>query len=64
MDPCKYGLQGKNFSAYSKIWSALQAKSAARFCCQVAAWVTGMFCNFYLAKKLLVTQQPLKLGKK
>jgi hypothetical protein len=24
--------------------------SAARFCCQVAAWVPDMFCNFYLVK--------------
>jgi hypothetical protein len=24
--------------------------SAASFCCQVAAWVPDMFCNFYFAK--------------
>jgi len=30
-------------------WSQL-SKSAASFCCQVAAWVSVMFCNFYLVK--------------
>ncbi len=25
-------------------------KLVARLCCQVAAWVTDMFCSFYLAK--------------
>jgi hypothetical protein len=28
----------------------IEGKSAAIFCCQVAAWVPGMFCNFYLVK--------------
>ncbi len=28
-----------------------QDKSAARFCHQVAAWVSDMFCDFYLVKK-------------
>jgi hypothetical protein len=36
-----------------------EGKSAAIFCHQVAAWVTDMFCNFYLVK----SQQPLKLQK-
>jgi hypothetical protein len=27
-----------------------EGKSAASFCCQVAAWLPDMFCNFYLAK--------------
>ncbi len=27
-----------------------EGKSAACFCCQVAACVTDMFCNFYLVK--------------
>jgi hypothetical protein len=25
-------------------------KSAASFCCQVAAWIPDMFCDFYLVK--------------
>ncbi len=43
-----------------------EGKSAASFCCQVAALVPDMFCNFYLAKftKLLITQQWLKLEEK
>jgi hypothetical protein len=28
----------------------LEGKSAANFCCQVAAWFPDMFCNFYLVK--------------
>jgi hypothetical protein len=27
-----------------------ERKSAAGFCCQKAAWVQDMFCNFYLVK--------------
>jgi hypothetical protein len=27
-----------------------EGESAASFCCQVAAWVPDMFCNFYLVK--------------
>jgi len=27
-----------------------EKKSPARFCQQVAKWVTDMFCNFYLMK--------------
>ncbi len=27
-----------------------EGKTAASFCCPVAAWVTDMFCNFYFAK--------------
>jgi hypothetical protein len=29
---------------------ANEGKSAASFCCQVAALVPDMFCNFYFAK--------------
>ncbi len=29
-----------------------EGKSAACFCCQVAAWFPDMFCNFYLVKKM------------
>jgi hypothetical protein len=43
-----------------------EGKSAASFCCQVAAWSPDMFGNFYLVKnhKIAKTQQPLKLEKK
>jgi hypothetical protein len=27
-----------------------EGKSAASYCCQVAAWFPYMFCNFYLVK--------------
>jgi hypothetical protein len=27
-----------------------EGKSAASFCCQVAAWLPDMFCNFYIVK--------------
>jgi hypothetical protein len=27
-----------------------QDKSAAKFCCQVAAWITDMSCYFYFVK--------------
>jgi len=31
-------------------------KSAASFCCQVAAWFPGMFCNFYLVKNYKIAK--------
>jgi hypothetical protein len=27
-----------------------EGKSAASFCCQVAAWFPDLFCNFYVVK--------------
>jgi hypothetical protein len=27
-----------------------EGKSVANFCCQVASWISDMFCNFYLVK--------------
>ncbi len=40
-------------------------KTAAIFCRQLATQVPAMFYNFYLVKKkLLISQQPLKLVKK
>jgi hypothetical protein len=35
---------------HPKSYDAYKDKSAASFCCQVAAWVPVMFCNFYLVK--------------
>ncbi len=32
--------------------------SAARFCHQVAAWVTDMFHNFYLVKNHIIANNP------
>ncbi len=32
----------------------IEGKLAASFCRQVAAWVPGMFCNFYLVKNLKI----------
>jgi hypothetical protein len=48
---------------YLDVYEYNQAKSAARFCCQVAAWFPDMLCNFYLVEntKLLICQQPPKL---
>ncbi len=39
-----------------------QDKSAARFCCQVAAWVPDMFFNFYLVKshKIVVNSPTIE----
>jgi hypothetical protein len=37
-------------SKAAELNSSVQDKSAARFCRQVAAWVTDMFCNFYFVK--------------
>jgi hypothetical protein len=43
-------------------------KSAASFCCQVAAWFPDMFCNFYLvknhktAKKSAITKAKEKIS--
>jgi hypothetical protein len=34
----------------NKIVVPNEGKSAASFCCQVAALVPDMFCNFYLVK--------------
>jgi hypothetical protein len=34
----------KNYTAVYAITN--QDETAARFCCQVAAWVSDMFCNF------------------
>jgi hypothetical protein len=50
----------------SLVLAANEWKSAASFCCKVAALVKAMFCNFYLVKnhKIADTQQPLKLEKK
>ncbi len=45
-----------------------EGKSAAGFCCQVAAWFPNMFCNFYLvikhkiAKNSTTTKAKEKLG--
>ena len=33
-----------------------EGKSVASFCLQVAAWVSDMFCNFYLAKNHKIAQ--------
>ncbi len=48
------GLTKCIFESYSAIGrSAIcrnEGKSAASFCLQVAAWVSDMFCNFYLLK--------------
>jgi hypothetical protein len=33
-----------------------EGKSAATFCLQVAAWVSEMFCNFYLVKNHKIVQ--------
>jgi hypothetical protein len=43
-----------------------EGKSAASFCCQVAAWLPDMFCNIYLIKNINISknQQLLKLEKK
>jgi hypothetical protein len=44
-----------------------EGKSAASFCCQVAAWVPDVFLNFYVVKNHKIakkTQQSLKLEKK
>ncbi len=53
-------------SKAAELNSSVQDKSAARFCCGVAAWVRDMFCNFYFVKsyKIEITQQMLKLEKK
>ncbi len=54
----------------SQILQAIQqlneGKSAENFSCQVEAWVTDMFCNFYLVKNHKIakkTQQLLQLEK-
>jgi hypothetical protein len=36
-------------SSYQRLIQ-MRGKSAATFCCQVAAWVLDMFCYFYLMK--------------
>jgi hypothetical protein len=43
-----------------------QDKSAARFCCQVAASVSDMFCDFYLVKshKIVNNSATKKVGEK
>jgi hypothetical protein len=33
-----------------------EVKSAASFCCQVAAWFSNMFCNFYLMKNYKIAK--------
>jgi hypothetical protein len=35
-------------------------KSAARFCCQVAAWITDMSCNFYFVKSHKIVNNSAK----
>ncbi len=42
--------QSKVFFTNSLFSTPNEDKSATRFCCQVAAWVPTMFCNFYLVK--------------
>ncbi len=43
-----------------------EGKSAASFCCQVAALVLDMFCNFYSVKnhKIVNNSATMKLEKK
>jgi hypothetical protein len=44
----KVSLHKQRFLAKTSVISHCnQDKSAARFCCQVAAWITDMFCSFY-----------------
>jgi hypothetical protein len=43
-----------------------EGKSAASFCCQVAAWFSDMFCNFYIVEnhKIVNNATATKAGEK
>jgi hypothetical protein len=57
---------GEIFMPSSVMFIDGEGKSAGSFCQQVAAWVLGMFCKFYLVKnhKIAKIQHPLKAEKK
>jgi hypothetical protein len=41
-----------------------EGKSAASVCCQVAAWVPDIFCNFYLAKNYEIAKNSMTTREK
>jgi hypothetical protein len=61
-------MRQKSVELKLKFGSDNEGKSAASFCCQVAAWCLDRFCNFYLvknqknAKNSTTTKARVKIG--